>query len=83
MRFVQNKNNVYNTLPLLYRVFCVRYFYLFVVVLSNYKLDLSNVVYVNANNFIWMFASAFLLCSSENSCLYGAKNVNAIPKLVP
>jgi hypothetical protein len=83
MRFVQNKNTVYKILPLLYCVFCVQYFYLLLNVLSNYKLDLSNVVCVNANHVIWMFGSAFLLCSSENSCLYRVKNVNVIPKFVP
>ena len=82
MKFVQNKNTVYKTLPLLYCVFCVPYFYLFLILQSNYKLDLSNVLSVNANCFIWMFGSAFLLCSSENSWVYRVTDVDAIPKFV-
>jgi hypothetical protein len=83
MKFVQNKNTGYKILPLLYCGFCVRYFYLFLILMSNYKLDLSNVVCVNANHFILMFGSAFVLCISENSCLYTAKYVNVTPKFVP
>ena len=83
MKFVHIKNTVYKILPLLYRPFCVWYFDLFHILPSHNVLNLSNVLCINVNNFIWMFGSAFILCSSKNSCLYRVTNVNGIPKFVP
>jgi hypothetical protein len=79
MKFVQNKNTVYKIVPLLYYVFCVRYFYLFLI-LSNYKLDLSNIVCVNANNFFYVWFGFSSLQFGEQLPIWG-KTCKCNPKI--